>query len=216
MKRITLSALLMTLFLLMSCNNSGTSPKDGQAAKSDGTVIDLVTITKNIKDTVAFAKDVKEVHTLVKSIDELAKAIKKKIQAGGLQDDTDNLNGTLLAGAYQIMADADSKLTALEGKSEKFAGIKDKVISAKQKSTAFLNKLKSENATLGAASAAVSSANAKEAIDRNNATKTKGAKELEELNTAIDALLTSAEDAVTAAINALSTPAKSASTAQSN
>ncbi|WP_331486848.1 Vsp/OspC family lipoprotein [Borrelia nietonii] len=71
MKRITLSALLMTLFLLMSCNNLGTTPKDGQAAKSDGTVIDLSKISKNIADAVAFAKGVKDVHTLVKSIDEL-------------------------------------------------------------------------------------------------------------------------------------------------
>ncbi|UPA14292.1 Vsp/OspC family lipoprotein [Borrelia turicatae] len=210
--RKTLLFIRIVFLLSISCNNSGTSPKDGQAAKSDGTVIDLSKITKNIKDTVVFANDVKEVHTLVKSIDELAKAIKKKIQAGGLQDDTDNLNGTLLAGAYQIMADADSKLTALEGKSEKFAGIKDKVISAKQKSTAFLNKLKSENATLGAASAAVSSANAKEAIDRNNGTKTKGANELEELNTSIDELLKAADAAVTAAINVLTTPAKPSNT----
>ncbi|AHH14781.1 Variable outer membrane protein, partial (plasmid) [Borrelia hermsii MTW] len=55
-----------------------------------------------------------------------------------LQDDNDNLNGTLLAGAYQIMSDADSKLTALEGNAEKFAGMKDKITSAKQKNTAFL------------------------------------------------------------------------------
>ncbi|WP_330730623.1 Vsp/OspC family lipoprotein [Borrelia turicatae] len=161
--------------MILSWNNSGTTPKDGQAAKSDGTVIDLSTISRNITEAVALAKSVKEIETLVKFIDELAKAIGKKIQAGGLQDDTDNLNGTLLAGAYQIMADADSKLTALKDKSEKFAGMKDKVISAKQKSTAFLSKLKSENATLGAALAAVSSANAKEAIDRNNGTKIKGA-----------------------------------------
>ncbi|WP_430644676.1 Vsp/OspC family lipoprotein [Borrelia puertoricensis] len=208
MKRITLCALLMTLFLLISCNTSGKNLTDDEVAKSDGTVIDLAKITKNIKDSVAFAKSVKEIHTLVKSIDELAKAIKKKIQAGGLQDDNDNLNGTLLAGAYQIISDADSKLTALEGNAEKFAGMKDKVTSAKQKSIAFLNKLKSENATLGVASAAVSSANAKEAIDRNNGSKTKGAQELSDLNTAIDALLEAAEAAVTAAISELTTPAK--------
>ncbi|AHH04262.1 Variable outer membrane protein (plasmid) [Borrelia nietonii YOR] len=63
--------------------------------------------------------------------------------------------------------------------------------------------MKSENATLGAASAAVSSANAKEAIDRNNASKTKGAKELGELNTTIDELLRTANDVVTAAIKEL-------------
>ncbi|WP_347343312.1 Vsp/OspC family lipoprotein [Borrelia puertoricensis] len=78
----------MTLFLLISCNTSGKNLKDYEVAKSDGTVIDLAKITKNIKDSVAFAKDVKEIHILVKSIDTLANAIGKKIHNDGtLTDD---------------------------------------------------------------------------------------------------------------------------------
>ncbi|WP_330730470.1 Vsp/OspC family lipoprotein [Borrelia turicatae] len=211
MKRITLSALLMTLFLLMSCNNSGTSPKDGQVAKSDGTIFDLATITKNIKDTVAFAKDVTEVHTLVKSIDELAKAIKKKIQADGLQDDNDNHNGSLVAGVFSVVLNIQAKLLALETKTADNE-LKKQVTSAKTKSDELVNKLKGQNADLGKADGAVSEAHAKEAIKRDNGTKAKGAKELDELNIAVDALLTAAEDAVTAVINALTTSAKPSNT----
>ncbi|WP_040131903.1 Vsp/OspC family lipoprotein [Borrelia crocidurae] len=196
--------------MLYRCNSGGVGGggEEGKARKGDESVIDLKVVSKKIGEAVVFVEDVKEVHTLVKSIDELAKAIKKKIQAGGLQDDNDNLNGTLLAGVYQIISDAESKLTTLEGKAEKFVGMKDKVTSAKQKSTAFLNKLKSENATLGVASAAVSSANAKEAIDRNNGSKTKGAQELVDLNIEIDGLLTTAKSFVSDVIKELTTSAK--------
>ncbi|WP_330730339.1 Vsp/OspC family lipoprotein [Borrelia turicatae] len=216
MKRITLSALLMTLFLLMSCNNSGTSPKDGQAAKSDGTVIDLVTISKNIKDTVAFAKSVKEVHTLVKSIDELAKAIGKKIKNDDDGFDTEsNKNGSLLAGTLQLIFAVETKLEALA----KIVGIsnelKGKITAAKTENTALIAKLKGEDANLGKDGA--TDEHAKEAMDKTNKPEgTKGVAELKKLNTAIDALLSTAEAAVTAAINALSTPAKSDSAKPSN
>ncbi|WP_335633050.1 Vsp/OspC family lipoprotein [Borrelia turicatae] len=103
----------------MSCNNSGTSPKDGQAAKSDGTLIDLATITKNITDAVAFAKSVKDVHTLVMSIDELAKVIGKKIDANGLATESAH-NGSLIAGAYSVIEAVDTKLASLEKKSWAF------------------------------------------------------------------------------------------------
>ncbi|WAZ85695.1 Vsp/OspC family lipoprotein [Borrelia miyamotoi] len=78
----------MTLFLIInivmiSCGSGGPAPTDGQAAKADGTVIDLVKVSKKIKDAVSFAEGVKEVHTLVKSVDELAKAIGKKIKSDG-------------------------------------------------------------------------------------------------------------------------------------
>ncbi|UPA11508.1 hypothetical protein bpSLO_001374 (plasmid) [Borrelia parkeri] len=213
MKRITLSALLMTLFLLMSCNNSGTSPKDGQAAKSDGTIFDLDTITKNIKEAVAFAKSVTEIHTLVKSIDELAKAIGKKIKDDGTLEDEQNHNGALVTGVYQLILDVQGKLTKLETGASKFAGIKEKVVAAKTSSGTFLNKLKGES---DLRKEGITDAHAKSAILVTDATKDKGAKELGELNTAIDALLTAAEAAVTAAITQLSTPAKSEPTAQSN
>ncbi|ANF34577.1 Variable small protein 1 (plasmid) [Borrelia turicatae] len=215
MKRITLSALLMTLFLLMSCNNSGTSPKDGQAAKSDGTVIDLATITKNIKDTVAFAKSVKDVHTLVKSIDELAKAIGKKIQQNSDQFANDGAhNGSLISGAFQVILTVETKLKSLEDTVGLSDTLKAKVTSSKIASRAFLDKVKSKHTELGKEGA--SDADAKAAILVSNGTKDKGVDELVKLNTEIDALLTSAEAAVTAAINALSTPAKSDAPAQSN
>ncbi|ASJ27684.1 Vsp/OspC family lipoprotein [Borrelia turicatae] len=220
MKRITLSALLMTLFLLMSCNNSGTSPKDGQAAKSDGTILDLATITKNIKDTVAFAKSVKEVHTLVKSIDELAKAIGKKIQNNGtLTDDgSTDKNTSLMSGVYSIVLDIDKKskaLSVLESFKEQI--LDEKIISFTTAIKAFLDKLKSKHAELGVDQGAATKDNAQKAIDRvNKADGENGAKELGELNTAVDALLKAAEATVTSAINALSTPAKSESTKPSN
>ncbi|WP_349643006.1 Vsp/OspC family lipoprotein [Borrelia venezuelensis] len=120
MKRITLCALLMTLFLLSSCNTSGNATKDGQAAKSDGTVIDLDKITKNITDSVAFAKDVKEIHTLVKSIDELAKAIGKKIKNDGTLDAMAGKNGSLLAGVFQVILTVETKLEQLEKRKRTF------------------------------------------------------------------------------------------------
>ncbi|ANF34564.1 hypothetical protein A7978_05520 (plasmid) [Borrelia turicatae] len=197
----------------MSCNNSGTSPKDGQAAKSDGTILDLATITKNIKDTVAFAKSVKDVHTLVKSIDELAKAIGKKIDANGLATESAH-NGSLIAGAYSVIEAVDTKLGTLAGKVGLSSDLKAKITVAKTASTAFLTTVKGANTDLGKENAG--DEDTKKALVTNNADKSKGAKDLGDLNTAIDALLTSAEAAVTAAINALSTPAKSGSAQPSN
>ncbi|UPA11679.1 hypothetical protein bpSLO_001569 (plasmid) [Borrelia parkeri] len=214
MKRITFCALLMTLFLLMSCNNSGTSPKDGQAAKADGTILDLDTITKNITEAVAFAKDVKEVHTLVKSIDELAKAIGKKIDANGLAADA-NHNGSLIAGAYSIVLAVSTKLEELEKQDGVFAELKTKVTSAKTASKKFLDKLKEKKDDLGKNDA--SDDDTKKAIDRTSQPNgDKGAEELGKLNTAVDALLTAAEAAVESAIKELTTSVKSASSAQSN
>ncbi|WVN92221.1 Vsp/OspC family lipoprotein (plasmid) [Borrelia turicatae] len=194
----------------MSCNNSGTSPKDGQAAKSDGTVIDLATISKNIKDTVAFAKSVKEVHTLVKSIDELAKAIGKKVEAAGTLGDDGGKNGSLISGAYSVVLFADTKLGQLEKKEGISAELKAKVAASKAASKAFTDKVKGENASLGKNDA--SDDDTKKAIKKDNGDKTKGAEELIKLNTAIDELLTAAEAAVTAAIKELTTTAKPANT----
>ncbi|WP_347343323.1 Vsp/OspC family lipoprotein [Borrelia puertoricensis] len=205
MKRITLCALLMTLFLLSSCNTSGAATKDGQAARSDGTIIDLVTITNNITDAVAFAKGVTEIHTLVKSIDALAKAIGKKIDANGLTTENAH-NGSLIAGAYSVIEAVDTKLGTLAGKVGLSSDLKAKITVAKTASTAFLTTVKGANADLGKENA--SDDDTKKALVTNNADKSKGAKELGELNTAIDALLKDANDAVTAAINALTTSAK--------
>ncbi|UPA15670.1 Vsp/OspC family lipoprotein [Borrelia turicatae] len=215
MKRITLSALLMTLFLLMSCNNSGTSPKDGQAAKSDGTLIDLATITKNIKDTVAFAKSVKDVHTLVKSIDELAKAIGKKIKNDDNTLDTDSgKNTALLAGVFSVTLDIVKKAKALQiPESIKDQDLTQKVSGVTTAAEAFRKKLKEQNATLGVASGATTDDNAQKAIDRNGKPSGEnGAKELGDLNTTVDALLKAANDAVESAINELTTPAKPSNT----
>ncbi|WP_434757257.1 Vsp/OspC family lipoprotein (plasmid) [Borrelia puertoricensis] len=176
MKRITLCALLMTLFLLLSCNTSGNATKDGQAAKSDGTVIDLVTITNNIKDTVAFAKDVKDFHTLVKSIDELAKAIGKKIKNGDELDASADHNGSLVAGAFQVILTVETKLKSLNQSTKLPESLKTKVTAAEQSSKKFLDKLKGENVALGKEGATDS--DAKSAILTTDATKDKGAKEL--------------------------------------
>ncbi|WP_434757135.1 Vsp/OspC family lipoprotein (plasmid) [Borrelia puertoricensis] len=212
MKRITLCALLMTLFLLISCNNSGAATKDGQAAKSDGTVIDLVTITKNITDAVAFAKDVKDVHTLVKSIDELAKAIGKKIKdsATELADNKDK-NTSLIAGAFNIVLHVKIKLAQLEKKEGISDELKTKVTAATAANTSFLNKLKEKHADLG--KEGVTDAHAKSAIDiTDTGAKDKGTSELIALNTSINALLKAAEVAVESAINELTTSDKPSNT----
>ncbi|BDU63421.1 outer surface protein C (plasmid) [Candidatus Borrelia fainii] len=194
MKRITLSALLMTLFLLIGCNNGGATGE--MATTSDGSVIDLKKVSTDIKNAVVFAESVKEIETLVKSVDELAKAIGKKIQANGLAADADK-NGSLISGAFQIISTVKTKLEALEQTVGLPNELKAKVTVAKDASKKFLDKLKEENAT---------DDNAKKAIDRNNATKDKGAQELGELNTAIDALLIAADDAVKSAMAGLTTP----------
>ncbi|UPA11590.1 hypothetical protein bpSLO_001434 (plasmid) [Borrelia parkeri] len=214
MKRITFCALLMTLFLLMSCNNSASSPKDGQAAKPDGTLIDLKSVSSKITEVVAFAKSVKEVHTLVKSIDELAKAIGKKIKNDGGLDAEAGQNGSLIAGVHSVISAVKTKVGVLETTSEISNELKTKITEVKSKSEAFLNKLKDGHTELGKKDA--SDDDTKKAILRTNSDKSKGVTELIALNTAIDELLTSAEDAVTAAIKELTTPAKSASSAKSN
>ncbi|WP_434757134.1 Vsp/OspC family lipoprotein [Borrelia puertoricensis] len=197
--------------MFLSCNSSGATTKDGQVAKSDGTIIDLDKITKNIKDSVDFAKSVKEVHTLVKSIDELAKAIGKKIQNQDTLADEANQNGSLLAGVFQVMVDVKVKLEALEQIAGISEELKGKITDSKLKTIAFSKKLKDNHAQLGVAAA--QSDDAKKAIDRvNKVDGENGAKELGELNKAIDALLKDAEAAVTSAINALTTSTKPSNT----
>nr|QCQ81054.1 variable tick protein [Borrelia hermsii] len=209
MKKNTLSAILMTLFLFISCNNGGPELKGNEVAKSDGTVLDLSKISTKIKNAGAFAASLKEVATLVKSVDELASAIGKKIQNQDTLGTEANQNGSLLAGVFQLMVDVKVKLEALE----KTAGISDelksKVSDTKTKTEAFSKKLKDNNTDLG--KAAVQDDDAKKAILRTNNDKTKGAEELGNLNESIDELLTAANNAVEAAIKELTAaPAKPA------
>ncbi|WP_434757426.1 Vsp/OspC family lipoprotein (plasmid) [Borrelia puertoricensis] len=209
MKRITLCALFLTLFLLISCNTSGKNLTDDEVAKSDGTVIDLAKITNNITDAVAFAKDVKDVHTLVKSIDDIAKGVKKKITENGLADDA---NGSahhtpLMAGVFSVATTIEAKAGELK-MAESLKGLNGKVKDVEDKAKAFTAKLKNQHATLGVADGATTDANAKNAIDKSDNTGGKGKEELLALNTAIDTLLTAADAAVTSAINELTTPAK--------
>ncbi|WAZ85799.1 Vsp/OspC family lipoprotein (plasmid) [Borrelia miyamotoi] len=212
-KRKTLSAIIMTLFLIInivmiSCGSGGPAPKEGQAAKADGTVVDLVKVSKKIKDAVEFAANVKEVETLVKSIDELAKAIGKKIKSDGQFDTESGKNGSLLAGAQSIMLAVKAKLGQLDNKEGISTELKQKVTDSKTKTETFLTKLKDNHSDLGKNDA--SDDDTKEAIKKDNGDKTKGAKELAELNTAIDELLKAANGAVTAAITELTAPVKAA------
>ncbi|WP_331712199.1 Vsp/OspC family lipoprotein [Borrelia miyamotoi] len=186
----------------------GLAPKEGQAAKADGTVIDLKAVSKKIKDSVEFAASVKEVETLVKSVDELAKAIGKKVEAGGTLGDDGGKNDSLISGAYSVVLFADTKLGQLENKEGISAELKVKVVASKAASKAFIDKVKGENASLGKNDA--SDDDTKKAIKKDNGDKTKGAKELAELNTAIDELLKAANGAVTAAITELTAPVKAA------
>ncbi|XXG16288.1 Vsp/OspC family lipoprotein (plasmid) [Borrelia puertoricensis] len=140
MKRITLCALLMTLFLLISCNSSGDATKDGHATKSDGTLIDLSAISSNITEAFAFAKDVKDVHTLVKSVGEFAKGIGNKVtQNTGViaADAGGNNNGQLVVGAYSIVSTVNTKLEALEKKDRMTSELKTQLDDVVKKGKAF-------------------------------------------------------------------------------
>ncbi|WP_334212681.1 Vsp/OspC family lipoprotein [Borrelia miyamotoi] len=185
---------------------AGRHLKRGKAAKADGTVIDLAKVSKNIRDVVEFAASVKEVHTLIKSVDTLAGAIGKKIKSDGTFDTMAGKNGSLLAGAYNIALDINSKLTALEGKAGLSSVLKAKVTAVKISGESFSNKLKTEHTDLGKEDA--SDDNAKAALLVTNATKNKGVTELEALDTAVDELVTVAKDALEAAIKELIEPVK--------
>ncbi|WVN92260.1 Vsp/OspC family lipoprotein (plasmid) [Borrelia turicatae] len=170
--------------------------------------MDLVTITKNIKDTVAFAKSVKDVHTLVRSVGEFAKGIGNKVthNTGAIAADAGgNNNGQIIAGAYGLISDINTKVEALGKKDGISAELKTQLDDVGKKGKAFLDKVKGDSELC---KKDVTDENAKKAIDVTNGTKDKGAAELGELNTAINALLTAAEDAVESAIIQISTPAK--------
>nr|AAO17305.1 outer surface protein C precursor [Borreliella afzelii]AAO17307.1 outer surface protein C precursor [Borreliella afzelii] len=206
MKKNTLSAILMTLFLFISCNNSGkggdsasTNPAD-ESAKGPN----LTEISKKITDSNAFVLAVKEVETLVLSIDELAKkAIGQKIDNNNGLAALNNQNGSLLAGAYAISALITKKLDELTKNSGELKG---EVEKAKKCSEEFTNKLKNSHAELGAANGATTDENAKKAILKTHGTKDKGAEELEKLFKSVEGLSKAAKESLTNSVKELTNP----------
>ncbi|AHH04414.1 Variable outer membrane protein (plasmid) [Borrelia nietonii YOR] len=194
--------------VLVSCNNGGPELKSEEAAKPDGTVLDLAKISKKIKDASDFASSVKEVHTLVKSIDELAKTIGQKLtkDTGVLAADANNNNGGLIAGVYGIVTDVGTKLDGLLKVNGISEDIKTKINDSKSRGTAFLNKVKGDD---DLCKKDATDAHTKNAIDKNDNTGGKGKTELEALNTAIDELLKAANGTVKTAIAELTVFAKS-------
>lgn len=203
MKKNTLSAILMTLFLFISCNNSGkggdstsTNPAD-ESAKGPN----LTEISKKITNSNAFVLAVKEVETLVASIDELAtKAIGKKIKNDGTLENEANHNGSLLAGAYAISNLIKQKLDGLKG----LEGLNKEIAEAKNCSEAFTKKLKEKHTDLGKENA--TDEDAKKAILKTDATKDKGAAELEKLSESVASLVKAAQEALTNSVKELTSP----------
>ncbi|WAZ72582.1 Vsp/OspC family lipoprotein (plasmid) [Borrelia miyamotoi] len=209
-KRKTLSAIIMTLFLIInivmiSCGSGGPA-EQSQATKADGTVIDLAKVSEKIKNAIAFAEGIKEVETLIKSIDEFVKGIGKKLKKddGTLEAEDNGNNGQLVAGVYSLVSGIDAKLAGLEQKAGVSDELKAKIAGVKAKSKPFLDKLKDDDLC----KKAVTDAHIKNAIDKNDNTGGKGKEELIALNASIDELLKGAADAVEAAITELTMPAK--------
>ncbi|ACN52606.1 Vsp/OspC family lipoprotein [Borreliella valaisiana] len=200
MKKNTLSAILMTLFLFISCNNSGgdtasTNPVD-ESAKGPN----LTEISKKITDSNAIVLAVKEVETLLASINEIAnKGIGKKINQNGLDNLTDH-NGSLIAGAYVISTLITEKLNNLKNSE----GLKEKIKKVKECSDKFTKKLTTSNGDLGKEN--VTDAHAQAAILKTNPTNDKGAKELGELFESVEILSKAAQEALTNSIAELTSP----------
>ncbi|MCD2349255.1 cell surface protein [Borreliella americana] len=198
MRKNTLSAILMTLFLFISCNNSG---KDGNSSSNpaDESVKgpNLAEISKKITDSNAVFLAVKEVETLLASIDELAKkAIGKKIDQNGLSADA-NKNGSLLAGVYEISNLIVEKLNVLKNEE-----LKEKIEDAIKCTTGFTDKLKSSHVALGAGT----DDNAKAAILRTNSGKDKGAAELVKLFESVEKLSAAAKEMLNNSVKELTSP----------
>ncbi|ACM10268.1 Vsp/OspC family lipoprotein (plasmid) [Borreliella burgdorferi] len=201
MKKNTLSAILMTLFLFISCNNSG---KDGNAStnSADESVKgpNLAEISKKITESNAVVLAVKEVAALLSSIDELAKAIGKKIEQNGLGADA-NHNTSLLAGAHEISTLIKQKLDGLKNE-----GLNKEIEAAKKCSAAFTKKLADSNADLGVAAGNATDDNAKRAILKTHGHEDKGGKELKELSEAVKSLLKAAQAALANSVQELTSP----------
>ncbi|ACN92919.1 cell surface protein [Borreliella burgdorferi] len=202
MKKNTLSAILMTLFLFISCNNSG---KDGNtsANSADESVKgpNLTEISKKITESNAVVLAVKEIETLLASIDELAtKAIGKKIDNNAGLGAEVGQNGSLLAGAYAISTVIIEKLSTLKNVEE----LKEKITKAKDCSEKFTKKLKDSHAELGKKDA--SDDDAKKAILKTNQANDKGAKELKELFEAVESLSKAAKEMLNKSVKELTSP----------
>ncbi|MCD2332620.1 outer surface protein OspC [Borreliella americana] len=204
MRKNTLSAILMTLFLFISCNNSG---KDGNSSSNpaDESVKgpNLAEISKKITDSNAVFLAVKEVETLLASIDELAKkAIGKKIdQNNGLGGALNNKNGSLLAGVYAISNLIVEKLNVLKNEE-----LKEKIEDAKNCTIEFTDKLKISHAELGPANGEATDDNAKAAILRTNQPNNKGAAELVKLFESVEKLSAAAKEMLNNSIKELTSP----------
>lgn len=202
MKKNTLSAILMTLFLFISCNNSGgdtasTNPDESEKGPN------LIEISKKITDSNAFVLAVKEVEALLSSIDELAKAIGQKIdQNNGLAAATQDKNTSLLAGAYAISALIKQKLDGLQGPE----GLNKEIEAAKKCSEAFTNKLKEKHQDLGVANGDTTDNNAKAAILKTHGTEDKGVKELKDLLKSVESLAKAAQAASSNSVKELTSP----------
>ncbi|WNY64476.1 Vsp/OspC family lipoprotein (plasmid) [Borreliella americana] len=201
MKKNTLSAILMTLFLFISCNNSG---KDGNSASNtaDESVKgpNLTEISKKIADSNAVVLAVKEVEALLASIDELAKAIGKKIKNDGSLEAEANRNESLVAGAYTISALITQKLGKLKNSEE----LKEKISNAKDCAEAFTKKLKDNQAELGVQG--VTDENSKKAILKTHGDKTKGAEELGKLFESVGNLSKAAKELLDNSVKELTSP----------
>lgn len=201
MKKNTLSAILMTLFLFISCNNSGgdtASTNPDESAKGPN----LIEISKKITDSNEVVLAVKEVEALISSIDELAnKAIGQKIGQNGLVAEADK-NNSLLAGAYAVSSLITQKLSALKDSGE----LKAEIAEAKKWSAEFTNKLKSSNADLGAAAGGATDNHAKAAILKSNAAKDKGVDELDKLSKSVESLAKAAQEALANSVKELTNP----------
>ncbi|WNY63293.1 Vsp/OspC family lipoprotein (plasmid) [Borreliella carolinensis] len=202
MKKNTLSAILMTLFLFISCNNSG---KDGNSASTNPADEstkgpNLTEISKKITDSNAVVLAVKEVETLIASIDELAdKAIGKKIQQNNGLGTENNHNGSLLAGVYAISTLITQKLSSLNSEE-----LKEKIKEAKDCSEKFTKKLETGHAELGKEDA--TDDDAKKAVLKTNADKSKGAEELEKLFKSVESLAKAAKESLNKSVKELTSP----------
>lgn len=198
MKKNTLSAILMTLFLFISCNNSGgdtASTNPDESAKGPN----LIEISKKITDSNAVVLAVKEVEALLSSIDELSKAIGKKIRNDVTLDNEANRNESLIAGAYEISKLITQKLSVLNSEE-----LKEKIKEAKDCSEKFTTKLRDSHAELGVQN--VQDDNAKRAILKTHGNKDKGAKELKELSESLENLAKAAQAASSNAVKELTSP----------
>ncbi|UPA17121.1 vsp protein (plasmid) [Borrelia coriaceae] len=212
-KNINIKSICAILFisLFFSCNNSGPELREGQAAMADGRVIDLTKVSKKIRDAIDFAAGVKEVNTLVKSIDELAKAIGSKIKnSDTLDTSNNNHNGSLIAGAFQVVLAIEFKLKELEKATETPDSIKAKVISAKDASRAFIEQIKKQHTNLGQEGA--TDVHAKSAILLTDGTKDQGVAELVKLNSAMAELLAATKKELETVMMELKEPSRTTST----